>query len=443
MTENYNGNRINSRKIGLVITTSLVIGNMIGSGIFSLPASLARYGGISIVGWLITGTGAMLLAIVFGRLSRMMPRTGGPFVYTKEGYGDFIGFLVAWGYWISVMIGNAAIAVSFSGYMSVFFPALAGSGMGSALVAIGAIWLLTFLNTRGVRSGGQVQLVTTILKIAPLLVISIVGIFYLDPGHFVPFNLSEKSGSGAIASVITLTLWALLGMESATIPAENIKEPRKTIPRAILIGTSATVFIYLVGSISVMGLVSPHLLVNSSAPFADAASILWGDTGRYIVGFGAVMATFGALNGWILIQGQMPMAVANAGMFPPVLGRKSKRDVPVTALVFSSVIVTIVVLLNFSKGLADMFTFLILLSTLTVLIPYLFSSLAEVLILSKNKPENWRKQVLRSLTTGIPAFGFSLWAIYGSGSEIVFYGFLLLMSGIPFYVWAKIHIFLK
>ena len=155
------------------------------------------------------------------------------------------------------------------------------------------------------------------------------------------------------------------------------------------------------------------------------------------------MATFGALNGWILIHGQMPMAVANAGMFPTVLGRKSKRDVPVTALVFSSVIVTITVLLNFSKGLADMFTFLILLSTLTVIIPYLFSSLAEVLILSKNKPENWRKQILRSLLTGIPAFAFSLWAVYGSGSEIVFYGFLLLMSCIPFYVWAKIRIFIE
>ncbi len=443
MTENENGSRFNGRKIGLAITTSLVIGNMIGSGIFSLPASLARYGGISIVGWLISGAGAMLLAVVFGRLSRMMPRTGGPYVYTKEGFGDFIGFLVAWGYWISVMIGNAAIAVSFAGYMSVFFPGLAESGMGSALVAIGAIWLLTFLNAKSIRSGGQMQLITTILKIAPLLVISIVGLFYIEPGNFVPFNLSEESGLGAIASVITLTLWALLGMEAATIPAENIRKPAKTIPRAILIGTSATVFIYLIGSISVMGLVSPQLLLHSSAPFADAAAILWGDTGRYLVGFGAVMATFGALNGWILIQGQMPMAVANAGMFPPFLGRKSKKDVPVTALIFSSIIVTITVLLNFSKGLADMFTFLILLSTLTILIPYLFSSLAEVLILGRNKPENWKKQILKSLLTGLPAFGFSLWAVYGSGSEIVFYGFLLLMAGIPFYVWAKIRNFLK
>jgi APA family basic amino acid/polyamine antiporter len=440
MIANKTGDSGNAKgKVGIYIATALVVGNMIGSGIFLLPSALAEYGGISILGWIASGMAAFVLAIVFGRLSKLLPKTGGPYAFAKKGYGDFSGFLVGWGYWISILATNAAIAVGFAGYLTVFFPAIEGSNVHMAFVAIGAIWILTWVNSRGIKSGGAIQLVTTVLKILPLLTISIVGLFFFDIDHFIPFNVSAVSDVKAVAATLTITLFAFLGVESATVPADNIHDPKKTIPRATLIGTLLTIGVYMISSVSVMGLLSPEELAASPAPFADAAQNIIGETGKYLVGLGALISTFGALNGWILIQSQMPYAMAMDKMFPPIFARKNKKDFPVVALIISSIIVTLIVYSNFTKGLVGMFTFLILLGTFTNLIAYIFSSMAEVLILIKTKPEKWEKKVLRSFIVGVPAFIFSIWAIYGAGQDIVFYGFLALMAGMPFYVWSKIE----
>jgi len=223
-------------KIGLLTSISLVAGNMIGSGIFLLPASLALYGGISMLGWLFSGMGALLLALVFGRLSRILPKVGGPYAYTREGYGDFAGFLVAWGYWVSLWTANGAIAVTFTSYLSVFFPILARSQVAVVVTSLTAIWLLTWVNSRGTVTSGKVQFIFTILKLVPLILIGFVGIFLIDFNHFTPFNLSTESDFSAITATATLTLWALLGMESATIPADDVKDPSSTIPKATILG---------------------------------------------------------------------------------------------------------------------------------------------------------------------------------------------------------------
>jgi len=428
----------NSGKVGIYVAIALVIGNMIGSGIFLLPSSLAEYGGISIIGWVLSAMGAVLVALVFSRLSRILPKTGGPYVYTHKGYGDFTGFLVGWGYWISVLCTNAAIAVAFAGYLSVFVPQVEGNPTALGIIAICAIWFLTWLNARGVKSGGIVQVATTILKIIPLLAVSIVGIFYFNPDYFRPFNLSGESNLSAIASTVTITLFAYLGIESATIPAGNVINPTKTIPRATLIGTGVTIIIYMISSVSVMGIIPPANLVNSSAPFADAAQVIWGDIGMYIVGFGALVSTFGTLNGWLFLQGHITYAMAGDDLMPPIFRKLSKRGYPLSGILVSSAIVTLLVVSNYTRGLVEMFTFLILLSTFTALISYLFSSLAEVLLIIKAKPENWKKRIMPAFFLGIPTFAFSLWAIYGSGANIVFSGFIVLVLGTPFYIWSKI-----
>ncbi len=201
----------NSGEIGAYMTTALVVGNMIGSGIFLLPASLAAFGGISILGWMLSGLGAIVMALVFSRLSKLLPKTGGPYAYAREGYGDFLGFLVGWGYWISVLCSNAAIAVAFSGYLTVFIPAMEGNNFALASVAIAAIWFLTWLNSRSVKNGGEMQLATTILKVLPLVAISVMGLFFFNLDHFTPFNLSGESDLKAIAATVTLTFFRLPG----------------------------------------------------------------------------------------------------------------------------------------------------------------------------------------------------------------------------------------
>lgn len=423
-------------KIGLWTSTSLVVGNMIGSGLFMLPAALALYGGISLVGWVISGFGAMCLALVFSWLSRMVPvATGGPYAYTREGFGEFPAFLVAWGYWISIWCTNAALAVAFVSYLSVYVPILATNSLAAVSTGLGAIWLLTWINTRGIRAAGSVQLVTTIMKLAPLLLVSFGGLFFMHFGHFSPFNLSPLPHADAIITTTTLTFYAFMGLECATIPASSIKDPEKNIPRATLIGTGIVMLVYIVGTISIMGVVHPAELRTSNAPFADAAMAIWGVQARYWVGAGAIVATFGALNGWIVIQGQIPAAAAADQLFPRFYGITNKHGVPVVSVVLGSVLVSVLMTMGLSRSLGDTYKFIILLSSVTSLVPFLFS-VGTFVILSRK--EGVGKKLTVRIAIAILAFVFSMWAIAGSGTEIVYWGFLLLMAGIPFYVMMRL-----
>ncbi len=415
-----------TRKLGMWMVTALVVGNMIGSGIFLLPASLGSFGGISIVGWIISAVGATLLALVFSRLARLVRKSGGPYVYTREAFGDFPGFLVAWGYWISIWTTNAAIAVAFVSYMTLFWGALDGSPVLAVGLGLATIWGLTWVNVLGVHTAGVVQLVTTVLKVLPLLAIASFGLFYVEASNFQPFNASGQSAFSAITATVALTVWAFLGLESGTTPAEHVHEPEKTIPRATIIGTLGTAVIYILGTIAVMGTIAPSDLAGSNAPYAEAARAMWGSWAGYAVGAGAVVSCFGALNGWLLLQGQIPLAAARDGLFPKVFGRISKHDTPAHGLVFSSVLASVLLIMNYSKSLVEQFTFIILLATLNTLVPYLFCSLAELML---------RRKLSYNSVVSVLAFAFSLWAIAGAGREIVYWGFLLLMLGFPVYVW--------
>lgn len=423
-------------RIGLLTTTALVVGNMVGSGVFLLPASLAVFGGISLLGWIGSSIGAIFLALLFSQLSRIIKNSvGGPYAFAREGLGDFAGFIVAWGYWISIWCTNAAIAVTLVSYLTVFFPALATSPVLSVGTGLSVIWLLTWINAMGVKEAGKVQLITTILKLIPLVAISVVGLFFIDIDNFTPFNLSGVSAFSAITTTATLTLFAFLGLESATIPSGNIVEPEKTIPRATMIGTALTILVYIMGTVAVMGMIPAAELKNSNAPFADAAAILWGEKARYIVAIGAIISTFGALNGWILIQGQIPFAASKDKMFPEIFSKENKRQTPIMALIISSVLISALMMMNFTKGLTDTFTFMILLTTITMLVPYLFSAASYGIILLQNKL--WKKESISKLAIASIAFIYSLWAVIGSGEEAVYWGFVSLMAGVPFYVWMK------
>jgi len=377
----------------------------------------------------------MILALTFARLSRLLPRAGGPYAYTRVGFGDFAGFLVAWGYWISVCAGNAAIAVAFVGYLAFFWRPLAQNQAIAAMAAIGTIWVLTWINARGIRQAGSLQLVTTILKLLPLIAIATAGLFYLDPQNFTPFNASGQSTVSAVTATAALTLWAFLGVESATIPAGAVEQPDRTIPRATILGTTIAALVYISGTVAVMGILPPSALVDSTAPFADAASSVWGPWAAGVFAAGAALSCFGALNGWILLQGQLPLAVASDRLFPVVFGRTSRRGTPVAGLVLSSALVTMIVATNYTKGLVGAFTFVILLSTVTVLVPYGFSSMTLVLLHLRHRRTGATGSITPPVVLGALAFLYSLWAISGAGRDAVFWGFLLLLAGLPAYVW--------
>ena len=413
-----------TRTVGFWTAVTIVMGNMIGSGIFLLPASLAPYGAISLAGWVVSAAGSILLALVFARLARRHPAAGGPYAYTKLAFGDLAGFLVAWGYWISVWSSLAALAVAFVGYLDPFVPSLVRRPATAALLAISAVWLLTIVNLRGIAAAGRVQIVTTALKLVPLLLVGVAALFFLDPSHFAVADTSIRSLAHGTTATATLTLWAFLGLECATIPAEDIDDPHVTIPRATIVGTTVTALIYIASTIGVMGVIAPAALGRTSAPYADAARAVAGPWAAGVVAAGAAISCFGALNGWILVAGQLPGAVARDGLFPSVFGRTSARGTPSAALVIGSCLATALIAMNYSRSLVDLFTFIILLSTLSTLVPYAFCSVAGLL-----DRERRRFSVVHGL-----AFAYSVWAIAGAGADVVYWGFLLLIAGLPVYV---------
>jgi basic amino acid/polyamine antiporter, APA family len=426
------------RSMGLWMATALVVGNMIGSGIFLLPATLADTAGpISLFGWVFTGAGAILLALVFANLGRALPRTGGPYAYAKRAFGDFAGFWTAWGYWIAVWAGNAAIAVAFVSYLTVFWPGVGDNNLLGALVGIALIWLLTGANVLGTRESGRIQVATTILKFVPLAVIGLVGIFFVEGGNYEPFSPHGASLS-LLSSTAALTLWAFIGLESATVPAEEVKDPERTIPRATIIGTTLATLLYLLATAAIMGIIPTDQLAASASPFSDAAAQVFGGGWDKVIAAVAMISTLGALNGWILLQGRVPLAAAEDGMFPSPFARvHGKRKTPVFGLVVSSVLVTALMLMNYTKGLGGAFEFVILLATLTTLVPYAFSAAAQAwLWLVEDETFN-PKHLIRDVVIATLAFAYSVWAIAGAGDDIVTKGFVLLLCGIPVYVGMR------
>lgn len=424
-------------KLGIWILTALVVGNMIGSGVFLLPSALARFGSIGILSWVLTAAGAIFIALVFAHLSRMIPKVGGPYAYCRAGFGDFVGFLIAYNYWIALWVGNAAILVAFIGYLSVFWPSLAGHNELEFFISVLTLWFVTAINIVGVRQAGIFQLITTILKLLPLIVLATLGLFYIHPHNFADFNVSHTPFFTALTAAASLTLWSFIGLESATVPAEAVADPKRMISRATIIGTVITAVVYIFSTVAVMGVIPSQALVHSTAPFADAARIMFGHWAGLVVGAGAIIACVGALNGWTLLTGQVPMAAARDGLFPRAFVLQSKSGSPVYGLIISSLLITVLLFLTLRDELVKQFTFIILLATFSSLIPYFFTTMAELMLLFKRRDQFRPKRLAISITIAIIAGFYVFWTIIGAGKDIVYYGVLLMLTGVPVYVWVR------
>jgi APA family basic amino acid/polyamine antiporter len=424
------------KQLGLWTSTSLVVGNMIGAGVFMMPAALAKFGGISLLGWVCSAIGAFLIAKVFAHLSKLLPAAdGGPYAYSQKGLGDFAGFLVAWGYLVSVWCTNAAITVSFISAMSTFIPALATNPYLAIGVGLATIWFLSWINSLGILTSGILQLITTILKIVPIVLIGLVGLFYMQWNNFLPFNASGTSTIAAITATTTLTFFAFLGIECATIPSGSVANSATTVAKATTLGTLIATIVYILGTVSVMGMIPAVQLKNSVTPFADAALLIWGQGAKYWVSAGVAISAFGALNGYILIQGQMPYAVAKDQLFPQIFTRKNDKGVPVYGIVISSIFVSAFMAMNYTKGLVEQFQFLILLTTSTILIPYIFCT-ASYLLMRLRVAGITKNIFTGAIVLAALTFLFCIWIMLGLGYETVFWGFVLTMSSVPIYVYA-------
>jgi amino acid transporter len=426
---------LKGKSLGVAACTAIVVGNMVGSGFYLSPTAVAPYGNLAIVAWIVMGIGAACVGLTFAKLARLAPATGGPYAYTRMAYGDFAGFLIAWGYWISIWASLPVISVAFAGAVIDLFPGLHNRMMAVALT-LGAIWAVVLVNLRGVKAAGIFSQVTTYTKLVPFGAIALIGLFFIDPSNFSEFNPSGKSLLSASAALAPLTMFAFLGLESATVPAGDVTDPKRTIPRSTILGITIATLLYVLGTTAVMGLVPREQLVHSIAPFSDAARVLWGPWGATTISLAVILSALGALNGWTLLMGQVPMAAARDKLFPSVFSHLSPRGVPAAGIVISAMLATVLVMAQVAggAGFSTIYNLIVSLSTMAAVVPYAFCALATGLVAAYAAGGG---PVPRLTAIEVIAFVFSVFTLYGCGAEAVLYGFIMLVLGIPVYVWQR------
>jgi APA family basic amino acid/polyamine antiporter len=430
-------------RFGLNTAIALIMGSIIGVGVFNLPTSLAGYGPITLVSMGLTTIGALALALLFAALSRRMPADGGPYAYSRVAYGNRLGFFNAWSYWITAWAGNAAIAVGWVLYVEVFINK-GHNKWGSILLVLVGLWIPAAINLVGVKSMGSVQVITTVLKFAALVFVSVVGLFYMSTANFSPWNVSGENAVAAIGGGMAIALFSYLGVEVAAVAAAKVRDPDRNVGRATVFGTLACAVVYLLSLTVIFGVVPNPILQQSPAPFSTATNMMFGGTGwGKVMAVFVIISGFGALNGWTMICAEMPLAAANDGLFPEQFKRLSRSGVPAFGIIASTVLASIAMIINYLGSSGEtVFTTLVLMTGITAAIPYAFSALAQIKWRFADKRALQGARFARDMTVAVLSLVFSvlfIWYSRNTGNSFFVYWapFFLaggaLLLGIPVY----------
>ena len=436
-------------QFGLPAAMALIVGSIIGVGIFNLPTSLAFYGPITLVSVALTTVGALVLALLFAALSRRLPADGGPYAYARAAFGNRLGFANAWSYWITAWAGNAAIAVGWVLYVEHFINK-GQNRLFSVLLVLVGLWLPVVINLSGVKNMGSVQAVTTIVKFAALAFISTVGLFFISSANFTPWNVSKESTVAAIGGGMAIALFSYIGVETAAVAAAKVRNPDQNIPRATILGTIATAVVYILSLVAVFGIVPTAKLANATAPFSDAVNAMFGGTwAGNVMAVAVIISGLGALNGWTMICAEMPLAAAEDGLFPERFKRISKNGVPAFGIIASTVLASIAMAINYlGSGGATVFTTLVLMTGITAAIPYGFSALAQIKWRLIDQRTMHTPRFARDMIVAVLALVFSIlfiWYSRNTGHSFWVYWapFFLaagaLLLGIPVYQAQRRH----
>jgi APA family basic amino acid/polyamine antiporter len=429
-------------KLGLTSSTTLVVGSIIGTGIFTMPAVMAGAGMVSILTLGVISVCAVLLAIMFGQLTRRIPTSdGGLYAYARHEFGDFAGFLTAWCYWITCWAGNAAIVASWVLYVESLFGISNPSTWTNLLIAMTGLWIPALVNLGGIRGMAWFQNITVVLKYLPLLLVGVVGWFFVQSSNFPPFNNSGGTLWDAISIASGVALFSFIGVECAAIAAGRVKNPRRNVGRASVIGTAASAFVYLAVTAAVMGLVPHDALAQDGAPFVAAFNAMFGDASWVGKGVAlvAVISGIGALNGWTMVTAEMPFVAAKDGMFPKQFALVSRRGAPWFGIVVSTVVASLLMAYSYAGGTLGLkvFTYLVSLSVVTVAIPYFISAAAQLAFLVSRRRTVQGTRLARDLAICLASLLFSLWVTAASGYQAVYQAIILLLIGIPLYSLLK------
>lgn len=428
---------LEAKKMGLLGASSLVVANMVGTGLFLLPSSLANIGSISIFGWIVAAIGASALGLVFAHLGMVEPQAGGPYAYARDHLGPFAAFQTNFLYWGANVIGNVAIAVSVTGYLAVFFPVLKSPWFANACSAA-IIWFFIWLNTRGANVVGHFTTVSTVAGILPVAFVGLLGWLWFRPEIFhAGWNPSELPTATAITRSASIALWAFLGVESAAVSAGVIENPKRNVPLATVIGLIISTVIYVVCCTVMMGLLPNAELRTSGAPFAEAARVMLGPWAAVVISLAAILKAAGALVGWILIVAQSAQAAAGDGMFARRFALTNQRGMPARNLVITGVLMTILLALTTSPNVATQFATITNATVVLMALPYIYSVVAMWRLNRTIGITVMRRNCL--IVVGLLACLYCIGVVLGQSAELNRHAFLVMLISTPLFALVKIQ----
>jgi arginine:agmatine antiporter len=404
--------------------TFLVAGNMIGSGVYLLPATLGAFGSVTVIGWAVSGLAAFLLAAVFVLLFRLRPGSVGMVRQVRDGLGRFFGFHASLLYWVGGWVGNVAIAVAATGYLSIFFPTLQAT-LPAGICTLTVIWAMVLVNLAGARRVADFEGGTLLIGLLPVLGVVVLGWFAFDPGIFRDsWNVSGRPDAEVIPATFALIFWAFIGLESASVAAAVVRNPARDVPIATLGGVALAALVYLAASVAISGLLPAATLAQSSAPFADAAARWVGPAAAVLVAGCAVLKAMGTLSGWLLVTAESARSGAESGVFPAAFREGTDGPPRRNLIIVAGLMSVIVVLSSLEPTLAAQFTILINLATLLYLVIYAYCCAALW-----RSTSHWGIRLLAVL-----AAGFCLWAILASEQQQIVYLAVVCALGVPLYM---------
>lgn len=416
--------------------TALIIGGVIGTGVFTLPSSLAPYGMLAIVGLLVVTLGAIAVGLMFASLARRIPRAGGPYAYPHEEFGDLVGFTAAWSYWLTTAVGNAGIVVSWVFYVNAMFGWESGNLARDFAIAMVGLWVPVAINFIGLNQVRRFQLVTVFVKVIPLIFMATIGMVYaISRWQFPEWNPSGGTPWAVITTTGALVLFIYLGVEDASSAAGKVENPARNVPRATIIGTLACAVLYVLSTVAIFGLVPSTDLESTGAPFSVAMQAITGASwSGQAIAFFAVVSGIGALNGLTLLVSEVPRAAAADGIFPRAFTRLTTRDAPWVGLLVSACLATaLVVISELGEGGLSAFNTLILITGITSALPYFLSAMASFKLLLRDRKRPHPAALARDLGITVLAAAFSVWCVVGSGLLPVVLTVVLIAMGYVVY----------
>jgi putrescine:ornithine antiporter len=423
------------KKMNLMQLTFIVAVNMMGSGIIMLPTNMAQVGAISLLSWLVTAVGSMAIAYGFAQAGLFNQRPGGMAAYAEDAYGKDGYFQVFFLYFLSLAIGNVAIAISAVGYLATFFPSMSSTPITTCISVIGLLWLTTFANFGGPSVTGKIGSVTVWGVIIPVGFISLLGWFWFSKDTFAaawnPQGLSIGEGMG---SSISLTLWAFLGMESAAQNSAAVENPKRDVPLACMFGTLGAAVVYVLSTTVIQGIVPNEELAASTGPFGLAYAHMFNPTVGSIIMALAVIACLGSLLGWQFTIAQTGKSAADERMFPAFFSKVNAVGAPITGMIVLGVVQSLLALSTISPTLSEQFSALVNLAVVTNVIPYVVALSALMVMMKSAKVDEGVYK--RNVFIAFIAMAYSVFALYASGMEAVMGGMLVL--GVAYIIWGFI-----